>query len=757
MRLTLRTLLSWKDGMLGDEAARDLAAKVEGSDAARRLVARIEEVSGRPTVSATAPDATGFAAAANSTAEYLDNVLPADRLGEFERVCFASDAQLAETAATHELLAELSRSPPAPLDAKARKRLLAVVQARAVGADRPGLEQQDAVTIEFPAARRAGGAVPARPPRPASAPTAAWLLVAAAVLLLAALVGVLGWSLTKGGRRAVAHRDVAVKPAAPVVPAADPPPAAPPAAAVVDPPPPAAEPAPPAVVGGGEASALAVPEPPQPNAAVVPPVAAPAEAAADEFPPPAAAAAAPVAQPAAEPVAAPASADPATAVVTVPVPPGPVAGDQVGQRVPQGDALAIAAPPARPEPRVPEAVAPRPAAADANPPVAVAGRDVVLFRAQGAAAEPWLAGADRVPLAPPVDLVAPPFCRPLIVIDGVRIALEPGTRAVLTRDADGTPRLELVFGAAAVAGPKRLGLTVGGLSGEVVTDVAVTVGVEATLVRPPGATAATTQRVARIRSHAGGLAWRPAASADGAADEQAAGVVDVAAGEALAWRSDAPAGTSVEAAGSPPAWLAGRPRDDSVDRWAADALGQGLVAGTGAVPALVALAADRRPELRVAAASTLALVGEFDELARLLVADGREALRDGLWSRLDEVAVQPALARGPRAAEAFAQAIAAHAPAAADTIVRFAHGLADDELAAGAAEELVAALESPHLVVRRYAIKNLLEITGADGVDRLKYRADRPVESLREGAAWWRARLEQGRIRRGVEAAAASP
>ena len=128
MRLTLRTLLSWKDGMLDPEAGRDLAARVEASADARSLVERIDEVVARPTLSAPAPDAAGFATAANTTAEYLDNVLPAERLGEFERVCFASEAQLAETAATHEMLAELSRAPAEPLDRAAGRRLLAAAR-----------------------------------------------------------------------------------------------------------------------------------------------------------------------------------------------------------------------------------------------------------------------------------------------------------------------------------------------------------------------------------------------------------------------------------------------------------------------------------------------------------------------------------------------------------------------------------------------------------------------------------------------------
>ena len=743
MRLTLRTLLSLKDGMLGAEVARDLAAKVEASDAARQLVARIEKVGARPTISAPAPDATGFAAAANSTAEYLDNVLPADRLAEFERVCFTSDAQLAETAATHEALAEWSRSPPAALDTAARQRLLAAVQARAAGGERSGIAYPTPIPADAALPRPTDDVARPKPPGSAPPPTSAWLLVAAAVVLLAALVGVLGWSLTKGGGRKAVPRQSAENRDVPAVPAGiAQPPARPPAVPVEA----APEPAPEAAAPAAGAVQAVAPAPELDAPVTAPPVVAaspPAPPPADDFPP------------FAEPAAEGAAAAEVSVVVTVPVPPIAAAVDQ---RVPQGAALAIAAPAAAAAPAAPPVAVAPPQPVATDPATGVAGRSVVLFRPQ-AGAEAWLAGVDRTPLAPPVDLVAPPFCRPTLVTDGLRITLEPGTRAMLTRDADGTPRLEVVFGAAVVAGAGRLGLTAGGLSGSVTADLAAPVGVEATLVRLPGATAASTRRIARILPVAGRLAWCPAEAADGGGEARPGGAgaaADIAAGQALVWRSDAPAAASVEAAGPPPAWLAGRSRDEAIDRRAADTLAQRLVGGAAAVPALDALAADRRQENRVAAASALALVGEFDALARLLVDDGRNALRGGLWARLDAVAVQPALARGPRAADALSRAVAAHAPPnAAESIVRFAHGFTDEELAAGAATELVDALESPHLVVRRYAIENLAEITDADGVDRLRYRADRPVESLREGAAWWRARLEQGRIRRAAEDAAA--
>lgn len=724
MRLTLRTLLSWKDGMLDPVAADDLAARVEASADARALVSRIDEVVGRPTLSAPAPDAAGFAVAANTTAEYLDNVLPVESLGEFERVCFASEAQLAETAATHEILAALSRAPAAPLAAAARRRLLAAVRARTEGAGPPAQTARVPAPSPRPQAPRRPAPAAARPS------TSAWLLVGAALLLLTALVGVLGWSMTKAGRARGRAREVAAQKAA----AAAPVPARAPA--------PPAEPAPAVPLPAAPTPAVAATAPAAPPAASVAPdaqapVPSPPVAAAEPEPAGMQAAVAP--QPIAiQPVAPPAAAP-------VPPPATPPQVSVVEPRVPQGDALAIAAPAASPPVATPQvaavpATAPVPAAAPVVTAATVSGRDVVLYRAANEPAAAWLAAGEAAPLDVPVDLIAPPFCRPTVVVDDMRITLVPGTRAVLRRDAAGAPQLEVVFGAAVIAGPGRLGVVAGGIAGTIATGPAAPAGVEVALQRPPGADAEATRRLARIVPAVGRITWQPGAGGTGR---------DVAAGQALEWRSGVVSEPELRDAGPAPDWLDDTSGAAALERRAAAAVAARLAAGGAAVPALRELAAHRRVENRVGAAAALALVGEFDDLARLLVAEGGAALPESLWDRLDAVAVQPALARGARAADAWAAAVAAHAPAgAAAEVIRFARGPTDDELAAGAADELVAALESPHLAVRRYAIKNLVAIVEPPEMDRLRYRADRPPEALRAGAAWWRAQLERGNVRR---------
>ena len=77
-----------------------------------------------------------------------------------------------------------------------------------------------------------------------------------------------------------------------------------------------------------------------------------------------------------------------------------------------------------------------------------------------------------------------------------------------------------------------------------------------------------------------------------------------------------------------------------------------------------------------------------------------------------------------------------------------ARGLPADDLANGGDARLVEALSAEELVVRRYAIRNLMAILPPADRDRFAYRADRKPDLNREAVAWWKTRLEQGSIRR---------
>ena len=725
MRLTLRTLLAWMDGVLPPDAAGQMAEKVAGSAVAQTLASRIRDIVTRPTVAAVAADGRGSAADPNSAAEFLDNVLPADRLTGFERVCIESDMQLAEVADCHRLLADLTagRAAVQQMDAPLAERLRAVLASeRAAAAARPGTHTAievgatppdaafaDTVFVSSaPGDRSAAAASTAAPPR-------AWLLAGSAAAVLAGLLGVLGWSLIGGGRREVAVRpQPAVEPAAAVEPA------------------PAVEPRP--------AESPAIP--------------AGADPVSESSPPPAPPPAAPPADAAAEPAAV--ANEPTEPPTPAPAPP-PAA---VAARVPQGEALAIAAPaaavPAPPQPVLEEPAAP-PATAE---PVAgvVAGPFVLLVASAAEPQQPlvWQPRRAAAPIPLPAELVSPPFSQPELVIGRVRIRFAPSTRAALMTDTDGTVRLEVLFGRAVVVAEDpaaRLGITAAGLVGRVRDGLDAPLGVEVVLDREPGSDPATVAATRRARLvSAGGIVWEQTTD-DGVPPQEPLRGFDpegrIPAGTLVEWSSVTADAVVANRVAAVPGWVAGNSDIEAADHQAAVALAARLPADGPVQPALEQMAADPRGEQRVLAAATLALLGDYDEAVRQLAAENRgRELYAGQWAKLESLAVPLALARGANAAARLAKAFADQAPAGtAESLTRLARGFSPADLAAGADVWLVDALDDPHLVVRRYAFQRLTELANPTAVDRLRYRPDGRPEQRREGIEWWRRQQQEGRLR----------
>ena len=204
MRLTLRTLLALRDGLLQGAERDDLAAKVAASTVAPRLLERIAELGQRADL--TAPDE-----GANTVAEFLDNVLAGEQLEAFERACLESEPRMAEVAECHTLLAAITRDPTVAqsLDPTNIERLLESIRREspstgiaALGEDE--LDLGDIMRAAKAAAERPTG-VPARQ-RP-GASLGAWVSAGVALVLLLVLGGLLVRSIW---RPAGMSRQVAV-------------------------------------------------------------------------------------------------------------------------------------------------------------------------------------------------------------------------------------------------------------------------------------------------------------------------------------------------------------------------------------------------------------------------------------------------------------------------------------------------------------------------------------------------------------------
>lgn len=752
MRLTLRTLLAWRDRTLPASHRDEMDGKVATNAAAHLLTNRIDRAIADDSLG---PPRATAASDLNAVAEYLDNVLPLEGLDGFERACLGADDLLAEVASCHRILAEASLDPGlvptlGPAD---RARLMQAMQTRGL---RAHADQESGLTAPDGAARRQSSERP-RPIRVEVAgritpdgeslhatrrsSATAWLLAISAVLLLGVLTGVLAWSV--GGGRAVARRgaiapdvaDATAMVAAPAAPVAPPPAvAAVPADAADAPQPDAPAPAP------------DPPAPPPPDSPPTAPLPAPPVAAAGR----------------ADAVVDAPAAVPARAEATAPAADAGAAAPMVQQRpptVPFGDALAIAAAPApslppKPAPPAsaqPASAQPAPAfdaavaAADA---MTVVGGDALLVSPAGddaVAPDAWEVAREEDKPSLPVRLLAPPFCRPEVELNGLRIAFSGGTRAEMRRTEDGRPWLVLDAGRCVVTGaigPAELRLTAGGLDGIVTGAPGAPLGVEVergTAVDPdpsadPGAPPGI---VTRLHATQAAVPWRQIAPPPDA-DRAAA----VPAASTLSWNTSDPAAVRVARRDRSPAWLAS-PTGDAFEKAARASLAASLKSGEPARPALERLGQEARAERRIAAAAALSLMGDHALLAHVLVEDSpQRRLSEEQWRRLERTAVPLVRADDPSAA-AWHEAIDAAAPAGAGATLSAIVDAGIDG-GAGRSAALVEALESPWLVVRRYAWYTLLDIEQPERFDRLRYRPDRPADLNADGVRWWRDHVARG-------------
>jgi len=789
MRLTLRTLLAWMDGVLPPEDQRHLGEKVEESVVARKLVERIGVCVGNPHLSAPRIEGKGLAVDPDSVAEYLDNTLAPERLEAFETICLESDMHLAEVAACHAILAEVAKHPEVlpPLDARHRRRLLEAMQHRVaahpevLAANRPDARGAGPHRTEAPQPTNAPTPPRDRQPVPATkapigateaasgkrTPWGAWALAGSALALLTVLAALLAQSAGLFRTPAIPKADLARIDARPPV---EPEPqagidagakAGEERAAPADIQPPAEERGADGMAGiaGGDqrrrrglADLL---EQADADPGAFPPDEAVVASAAPELPdgiPIDAAAGPPEEENANAAMAAPAEIAAA----------GP-------RKVRAGEALAIAGG-VRPR-RQPPATA-----ADAGAPAtddggleAVAG--AVGLEGEGGAESLGFVAADGLllrrvadgerswwvpigvgtPLRPGEDLIVPPGMHPELNIAGVSLRVLPRSRITLAVDADGTPRVGVVEGrivARAATADARLGIRAGGIAGTVAGGLDGAVMAETALAWRPGLGDAPVPTIADVIAVGRAVRWVPGNDV---------APVELPARGGLHWESTGPETVTLLPSGRVPPWAIGGERIEPLERNAAESFATRLAAlPAGSEPAagleevILAMAIDRRVENRAFAAILLALEGSYDVAVEMLCAEepGRR-LEGRQWSVLEAATIPLALARGPDSAARLRKAWEDRGPAGrVELLMAMARGPDAADLASGADATLVEALGSPELVVRRYALKDLVDVVEPSVFDRARFRPEAPDEARRDGVAWWRSLQAKGGIRR---------
>jgi hypothetical protein len=121
--------LAYLDDTLDPTQAKLIGQKINESPAAQELISRIKEVVRRRRLTTPTDINPGEKSDPNVIAEYIDSVLPPEKLAEVEEMCLGSDVHLAEIAACHQILTVIL-SKPALVPPTARERMYGLIHGR---------------------------------------------------------------------------------------------------------------------------------------------------------------------------------------------------------------------------------------------------------------------------------------------------------------------------------------------------------------------------------------------------------------------------------------------------------------------------------------------------------------------------------------------------------------------------------------------------------------------------------------------------
>jgi hypothetical protein len=732
MRLTLRTMLAFLDGILEPQDSEDIGKKVEDSEFATGLVHRIRDVMRRLRLGAPSLTDRGPGLDPNTVAEYLDNTLPGDRVTDFEKVCLESDVHLAEVASCHQILT-LVLGEPAEIDPSSRQRMYQLQDLEAAGKPAGGEAARIAGAPPLPVAPSdataptmlnltigssdgdsAGHRARLKPTVPEylreQRPKRRWLPAAAALVLAACFTVVvlnavgqlepgtpLGDSLVRLGVMA-ARPEVARAPESPKGGAARP--AVNEPAENLQPEKTLPEKLPPEKVAPEKAPApseqpkpaeLAPGKPPQPGGP------GPAET--------------PVEEPVKKPV---------TSITIKP--------ETSPQKTPAEPSKLPASQP-RPEP------AEKPAEPPPLPPEPL-GRfmsiDQVLLR--DAAGGDWQRVAPNQMLTPQRLLALPTYRAKVSLTIGVAVEILGGTqiellgsgpqelpgvcvrrgRVVLMPLAKGGTRLRLVLG-------DRAGILT-------FTDPESVAAVEVRRIHAPGTNPETepARVTAELYATSGNLLW-----------DEGGGKESVQLTPPARLGFDAELTSAPVAVKELPKWIAAEPMG-VLDRRASVAISQALQTDLPARLGLLELTDHRQKEVRWLALRCMGYIGQFHPMVVVL---NDQALKPDWPEYIDQL--REAVARDAESAAAVREALEKQYPQRAADLYRMLWGYTDKDLQGGEDFTLVKALDDENLPVRLLSFWNLKDITGLG----LFYRPEQTAAMRRQPTTRWRQRLEAKEIR----------